>query len=145
MPEVKGPIELAGAFVAIRIMQSPELIQALTDAGLSPSAPTTILALLDTGASISALDPNLTRQLGLQERGFTQIHTPSTGPAVAPCREFDAMVVLGMGEGEPLTLTISVIEAEFASQGFLGLIGRDILNAGVLTYDGPAGVFTFSW
>lgn len=145
MPEISGPIEAAGAYIPIRIMQSPELVQALGAAGLSPATPTTILALLDTGASISALDPLLIRQLGLQERGLTHIHTPSTGPAVASCREFDAMISLGASEAEPLVLTISVIEAEFASQGFLGLIGRDILNAGVLTYDGPAGVFSFSW
>lgn len=145
MPELTGLIEAAGAFVTIKVAQSPEFIEALERSGHPASTPVAIMALLDTGASISALDPIIAHQLALQDRGTTYIHTPSTGRAVAPCKMFDAMVTLDASGPRPLSLTTSVIEAEFASQGFLALIGRDILNRCILTFDGPRGSFSLSW
>jgi hypothetical protein len=42
-------------------------------------------------------------------------------------------------------LTLQITEAELASQGFFVLIGRDILDSCVLTYDGPRSRFTLEY
>ena len=70
----------------------------------------------------------------------------STGLAGSEPRDvFDASLVLGEGESDPLESTVEVIQCDFASRGFYALIGRDILCRCVLTYDGPANMFHLSW
>jgi hypothetical protein len=53
--------------------------------------------------------------------------------------------VLGEGQGDALVLTLSVIESDFAAQGFFALIGRDVLKSCRLIYDGPAEKLTIEW
>ena len=80
--------------------------------------------------------------MSLLHRGTAEVHTPSTGLGVEHRDVFDASLVLGEGESNPLESTVEVIQCDFASRGFYALIGRDILCRCVLTYDGPANMFT---
>lgn len=146
MPAIVRPLDPRhGAMLPIRVMQSDQYVEALKKAGLPFASPTTILAILDTGASGSAIDKDIVNQLSLQYRGYAEIHTPSTGPNVDYRGVYDATVVIGEGLSPPLVATLPLIECEFASRGFYALIGRDILNRCVLTFDGPAGSFHLSW
>jgi hypothetical protein len=49
--------------------------------------------------------------------------------------------VVGEGQPHPLVTNVLAIEADLASEGFLALIGRDILDHCIFTLNGPAGTF----
>jgi hypothetical protein len=146
MPSLSGRIDPQhGPTVFVKVMQSPEYVDALKKAGRSYATPTSVMGILDTGASGSALDAQIITRMSLLHRGYTGIHTPSTGPGVEYRAVYDASLVLGEDESSPLTCTVEVVECEFASHGFFVLIGRDILSRCILTYDGPADRFTLTW
>ena len=134
-----------GAVVWVKVMQSPEYIAALKKAGLTYATPVAVLGILDTGASMSAVDNRVAIGMSLQNRGSVEIHTPSTGEGQVVHRDsFDATLVIGESQPVPLSLTTPVIACDFASRGFMALIGRDVLNLCVLTFNGPAGRFPWS-
>ncbi len=83
--------------------------------------------------------------LGLEVRGRTSIHTPSTGMAYVVRDQFEAHLVLGAAGRDALSQTLLVIESDFANQGFFALVGRDLLDLCVFHYDGPSGRFRLRW
>ena len=119
-------------------MASPQLVTKLREAGLPWPQPVIVRALIDTGASGSVLDRSMIAQLGLISKGTTSIHTPSTGSAYETREIFDASVILGPDAPRPLVLTVAFIESDLASEGFLALIGWDVLEHCILTCDGPS-------
>jgi len=146
MPALSGRIDPQhGATVFVTISQTPEYVDALKRAGRMPSMPVSVLGILDTGASGSALDSQIIARMSLLYRDNVAIHTPSSGPNLIFRDQFDATLALGDSGSPPLAVTVQVIECEFASRGFFALIGRDILDRCILTYDGPAQTFTLSW
>jgi hypothetical protein len=80
--------------------------------------------------------------MGLDPRGIVRIHTPSTGTNYEERNQYDASLVIGEGYPTPLTLTLPVLGCDFASEGFLALIGRDVLDRCFLMYDGPEKTYT---
>lgn len=52
---------------------------ALISGGLPVPAPQVIRALVDTGASVTSIDPSVLTALNLTPTGSTLVHTPSTG------------------------------------------------------------------
>jgi hypothetical protein len=146
MPTLSRPLDPRhGATVWTKVMQSPEYVDALKKAGLKYATPFSVIGILDTGANVSALDSQVIRGMSLLHRGTAEVHTPSTGLGVEHRDVFDASLVLGEGESDPLESTVEVIQCDFAGRGFYALIGRDILCRCVLTYDGPANMFHLSW
>src|SRR5207247_5577360 len=115
-----------GPLVQFKAMQSRQRVEALKRAGISFSSPSVGLGLLDTGASCSALDRGLITSLGLDFRGITYIHTPSTGAYIQPCNQFVVCIVLGETELHPLMVTLPAIESDFSTQGFQALLARDL-------------------
>lgn|SRR5574337_2095263 len=108
-----------------------------------------IRALLDTGASASCLDPSVLGQLGLTTpTGSTLVHTPTTGSTPVSADVFDIGLLIPGAEPShvPLVLpTVPVTRHDFSAQGFLALIGRDILCQCVLVYNGSMGFFTLAF
>jgi hypothetical protein len=145
MPILRGTLSDYGPMVDVKVMQSHQRSAAFKKRGLPFPQPVTVMGLIDTGASCSALDIGVANRLGLQSRGFTLIHTPSTGSEYVSRQQFDACLVLGEHERRPLVVTLPVIEAELASQGFFVLIGRDVLNKCTFTYDGKKNNFTLRY
>ena len=111
-----------GAMTFVKVMQSPQRVEALRRAGRDFASPMSALVLVDTGASSTCLDRQLIFGLGLEVRGVASIHTPSTSAAYEQRNLFDACVVLGEGQANPLVTTLPVIESDFAVQGFLGIL-----------------------
>jgi hypothetical protein len=141
MPILKGKLGAYGPVIEVKVMQSHQRIAALKKRGMAFPQPVTVLGLIDTGASCSALDINIANQLGLECRGIISIHTPSTGAGGKTCQQFDVCLVLGEHETPPLVRILPVVEGEFASQGFCVLIGRDMLAQCTFTYDGKKNNF----
>jgi hypothetical protein len=145
MPIVTGVIRPWGPTLDVKVMQSNQRSMALRKAGRMSSPPIVVPGLIDTGASISALDLEIVRSLGLEQRGETSIHTPSTGTDHEKKPTFDAMIIVGETTGFPLHVTVPVIGCELATQGFSALIGRNVLRRCRFTYDGPSDSFTLEF
>lgn len=109
--------------------------------------PVQIRALVDTGASGTCIDPSVMAPLGLTPKGQVQMCTPSTGVTPHIADQYDVSIFIPCGSNPPLTLrTVGVACVELlASQGFHALIGRDILRACLLTYNGTTGTFTLAY
>ena len=75
------------------------------------------------------------------------VHTPSTGGAAVPFLQYDVMlVILGAAQGQAWIIqALPVIESALSHQGIQGLIGRDVLDRGLLIYNGGAAQFTLAY
>lgn len=98
--------------------------------------------MVDTGASGTVIAPGVFAQLGLQPVGVTSMSTPSTTTPVSS-RLFNVDLTF-------LTNNVNVtgvvaIEAPLGGQHIQCLIGRDILQHGVLVYIGYINQFTLSF
>lgn len=135
-----GPI--VAAFVAVSVPRRDALIAA----GQVVPAPVRILALLDTGASGTAIDPSVLNTLALTPTGTTLVSSPTTGATPQTVNQYDVGFVIPAPSGAPLfSQTLPVIASELlAAQGFHALIGRDILSQCVFVYNG-SGFFTLSY
>ena len=81
MPILTGPIGRLGPMINVKVMLTHQRVAALKKANLPFTPPRIVMALVDTGAGCSGLDHQLIASLGLEFRGLTRIHTPSTGAA----------------------------------------------------------------
>jgi hypothetical protein len=107
-----------------------------------------IRALIDTGASISGVDPAALKALGLSQTGEAEIHTPSTKGVAVTTPTYDVKIAILAGRPGDLHFisdTIQVTATELTPQGFQVLIGRDILKSCILHYNGADEYFTVSY
>jgi hypothetical protein len=100
--------------------------------------PISVALLIDTGASLTAIDDAVIASLGLTPTGTARIHTPSTAgiPAVCPLYDIQIAIQGHAGAGIHSLSSLPVMGASFAAQGIGGLAGRDLLSRGRLIYSG---------
>lgn len=113
----------------------------LEDNGMEIPQPISGKALVDTGASISAVDVSVLERLGTQPIGCVRIHTPQGTDLqeIYPAK----MLFPGSKLGGVQSLTV-VGNPAIAGQGLLALIGRDILKNWLLVYNGASGNVTIA-
>jgi len=145
MPTLRGAVGHQGMMIDVKVMQPTARVEALKRAGQPFSQPVVINCLIDTGASISAVDRGVLATLGLIPRGTIPVHTPSTGDDLEIMDTFDVCFILGESESHPLVTTVSVISCGFARQGFLALLGRDVLQHCRLIWDGPNRIYQIEY
>jgi hypothetical protein len=149
VPHFTLQITQEGALLTAFIGVSQSRRAALQQAGQPVPNAVQVRALVDTGASITAVDPSVLHQLSLAPTGSTTVNTPSTGsqPMVADQYDVSLTVPAAAVHQVPLYVnTLPVICAEIlASQGFHALIGRDVLAQCVLSYNGSIGWFTLAY
>jgi len=97
-------------------------------------------ALMDTGASITAVDDSIITSLGVQPVGVTTVHTPSGS---AQQNQYPARFNFP-GSGLPQLNVHQTIGSILRPQGIIALIGRDALSNVVLVYNGPGGFITLA-
>jgi hypothetical protein len=147
MPYVNGRIGPHGATVDV-VFGVPQIrLKRLRSVQLPVPRAVHAVALIDTGASLSAVSPRILRALELQPIGQISVITPST-PAHAPDTFDRYNVALSMVAGGglcplPETLVMSV-DCWTEGEGFDALIGRDILDRCHFMYYGPEGNFTLA-
>ena len=138
---------MLNAFIGVSL----ERRSALTLAKLEIPQPVPILALIDTGASATCVDPSVMRSLKVTPTGKVPIHTPSTKNDPVEHDQYDIGLFLfvpaTIQTQPPLAFhTLPIICAElFVSQGFQVLIGRDVLSQCIFSYNGTAGHFTLAY
>ncbi len=92
--------------------------------------------LIDTGASGTLVQTATIARLGLESLGTVFLRTPTTIEPVAR-RQYLVRIVLS----ENIAFEVEVVDAPLTGQGIQGLIGRDILDQLVFTYNGPKKQF----
>jgi hypothetical protein len=129
-----GPWVLVG--VALHPRQA-----ALLDA---PPEPVKGKALIDTGASISAIDRNVAERLGLQP--INRVPIRACGDA-APFWAPTYLVLFTFAARDLEDRTVAVVGLPLSrKQGDeVALIGRDLLRTARFSYDGPAGGFSLDF
>jgi hypothetical protein len=134
-----------GPIITAYVSVSAARHAALVAAGQQIPTPVRIQALLDTGASHTAVDPTLTA-LNLTPTGTALVNTPTTGATPQAVDQYDVGMFIPSPNGDPLfNQTLPVTASELvAGQGFHALIGRDILSQCVFVYNG-SGFFTLSY
>ena len=99
------------------------------------------LALIDTGASITAVDLAVLQALGLSPIGVTQVATPER-QVEQPVYACD---ISFPGTPIPRLPFNSVIGSNIALLGYSALIGRDVLRFFQLVYNGAEGFWTLAF
>jgi hypothetical protein len=104
--------------------------------------------LIDTGASISAVDGTILARLGLAPTGVVQIHTPSTQGVPHPVNQYDVSLVIFGATNTTVVHAIPaipVMDGNYQAQGIDGLLGRDVLANSHMFYAGDVQWFTLSF
>lgn len=95
-----------------------------------------ILALIDTGASTTAISRKVVKALKLVPRGTAKVYTSSKTSEIR--NEFD--ISLCFDKGTSLTI-LRALDANLQYHSIDCLIGRDVLELGIFTYNGPGKEF----
>jgi hypothetical protein len=133
-------LQLQGPKVEIEIAVPAVLAEFLERSGLPVPPPQRGFALIDTGASITAVDEGVVASLGIQPIGQMKLSTPSQS---MPAWLY-AVQLTCSGVAMPVLELLDVVGCTLQPQGFIALLGRNFLRKGVLVYDGPTGAFTMS-
>ena len=112
------------------------LAEFLARSGLPVPLPQRGFALIDTGASITAVDEDVVASLGIQPIGRMKLSSPSHS---RPAWLYAARLTCS---GLPVLEVLDIVGCTLQPQGFIALLGRNFLRKVVLVYDGPAGCFT---
>jgi hypothetical protein len=133
---------------ALVTLGRPE-IQRRRQARMPIPQPLSIIALLDTGAERTCVDPSVVARLGLpiSGGGFSAAPGVGVGPAVFGGSTFGftyeaGLVILHPVTKPPSNLVVPELEVDslpLAAFGIEAVIGRDVLAGCVLVYNGPSG------
>ncbi len=117
--------------------------------------PLSVVALLDTGAERTCVDPSVVARLSLpvSSSGFAAAPGVGVGPAVFGGSTFGfsyeaGLVILHPVTKPPSNLVVHELEVDelpLAAFGIEAVIGRDVLAACVLVYNGSTGSATFAY
>ncbi len=134
-------LRVRGPALQVEIFVPSALAAALQQAQAPLPTPHVGLALIDTGASISAVDEPILRTLGLNPTGTIQVVTPGGQVQQA---QYDCEISF---PGTPIpTLPFnSVTGSQLSGLGYSALIGRDILRYFQLVYNGAEGFWTLAF
>lgn len=133
-PDAAGLIA-CGVLLSVEIGVHPSLAKKAT-----PGPPVFGKALVDTGATSTAIDRNVPQRLGLSPAGARDILTPN-GRATA---QLYAVELRFPGIDLPSVPSTQVAGVTLAELGLVALIGRDMLSRFVVTYNGPLGLVTLA-
>ena len=97
------------------------------------------VALIDTGADMTAIRPDLVASMGAVHIGFELISQVGTAPRRVPTYYFT--IRLGPDSQEFVVEALAVAPASSCDV----LIGRDLLSRWVLSWDGPADRLLISY
>lgn len=149
MPHLSGQVTLWGPLINVLVGVSGPRGAALTAAGQPIPAPVVARMVVDTGASLSAVDCTILQQLGLQPTGQIALHTPSTQGVPHSANQFDvSLTIYGAVPGSlPVyaAQALPVVDGSFKPQGIDGLVGRDVLAGARMIYGGPDSWYGISF
>ena len=98
-----------------------------------------VRALIDTGASGTLVQASVIEKLGLEQIGTVLLTTPSTTRPLVRY-QYHVRIVLS----RTIAFETNIVEGALVGQDIECLIGRDILEQVLFTYDGPNSRFSLS-
>ena len=135
-----------GPIIQVQIEIPPALAEILQKSSTPIPNPVEGFALIDTGASITAIDNVIFTQLSINPNGITRVGTAG-GPqqqATYPARlTFPGTSIPGVNLTKALGCNLAG-QLVLGDRRMIALIGRDILEAFILIYNGSAGMFSLS-
>ena len=141
MPRIKRTLDdltYTSPTLNVRIEPPPGLQELLRAAGQEiPSV--SLLGMIDTGASGTLVKSTAIESLGIESYAFTSLRTASTTEPLIRGK-YRVQVVLT----EAAAFEVDVVEGPLIGQKVQCLIGRDILEYVVFTYDGPNSRFSIT-
>jgi hypothetical protein len=147
MPDLTRPLSFKGAMLDILVGFGARDLQRLRRASKPIPQPIPLQAMIDTGATYTSIDAGAFRSLGLQPSGYMPISTASASWILR--EQFDVCLTIVHPSGNSgLDLVLkwfSVTHADLLQTGIPALIGCDLLDRCVFTYDGPARTFTLRY
>lgn len=112
----------------------------LSQRGVTVPNPITGLALIDTGASLTAIDETAAKNMNLPIIDVATI--ASATDAGIKANVYPAQLQIA---GAPIEITVGrALGAMLEPQGLLALLGRDFLQHLTMFYNGPRGQLTIS-
>lgn len=127
-----------GPIVDVRIEPSADASAQISAAGRTAQVPIAVRMLIDTGAEQTAIDEDKISHWGLfyVSAGFV-----ATMAGSKPVRSYDLQIQLSApGAASPWLVGPVVVMARplaFEGRPYAGVIGRDVLDRAVFTYNGP--------
>jgi len=136
---VPQALQLSGPVVQVELGIPQDLAAYYEANNIAIPSPITGRALVDTGASITAVDKPLLLRLGINPLGTANVFTPQG-------EDEQEMFPVKLGfVGTPLQINFnSVLGSDLTRQGIVALIGRDLLANCILVYNGVGGHFSLS-
>ncbi|MDE2475960.1 MAG: retropepsin-like domain-containing protein [Alphaproteobacteria bacterium] len=147
MPHLSGQVTPWGPLIHVIVSASGPRVSALTQAGQAAPQPVLAKLVVDTGASLTAIDVSILNQLGLSPTGKTPIHTPSTAGSPHQANQYDVGLTI-FGHNNSLafiSVALPVIDGSFRPQGIDGLLGRDVLASSRMIYSGADSWYGLSF
>lgn len=129
-----------GPMLPVVIQPSPSFAAALTKAGKPALQPATGMALIDTGATSSCVDGEIAQRMGLAPNGTGVISSASHEKA-----ETLTYPLRLQFPGWNVNLDcMKALAVPIAKQGFIALVGRDLLIRCLFVYNGPDGAYSLA-
>jgi hypothetical protein len=127
-----------GPILPVKISVNPSLRKYLEERSINIPLPIETMGLVDTGAAISAIDTGTARELGLRQTGRNPVFAAASNKA----EYFPVFYgTLTLFDSESVDLPLTEFPLRFDKRVRV-LLGRDVLQYFVLTYDGPGSEFT---
>jgi hypothetical protein len=134
MAELSVPIRQRGAVVRV-------LVRTPNSSGACGPFP----AYLDTGASVTVLDPGVVQTLGAEPLAEAGLHVLGRD-TVSHHGVYAVEVALAdVPPAERVWFALEALEGPINPKGTAGALGRDFISNLVLIYDGPAGRVSLRW
>ena len=132
-----------GCHFSVEIHIHPVLAQHLQKQEPPQPLPTPVVgrALLDTGATFTAIDRAAASQLNLVPVDTIQ---SGTADGQRTCPRYPARLVFP-GTSIPGINLPRAVGVDLTGQGFIALLGRDFLSRFVMIYNGPVGQIILSF
>ena len=149
MPSLTGAwSEDDGATVAVRVGVSRQELFRLRAARQPIPQPADLIALIDTGAQVTCVDPAAVRGQGLTLYGVTPVNVPAAG-GLTGAVQYAASLTVVHPSGNPtddlVVPDLPLTEVPLGPLGYQLLIGRDVLVFCTLHFDGPGRSFTLDY
>jgi hypothetical protein len=148
MPVVSKDLDETGALLEITVGWSAKDAVTQHGLGLPIPSPRQAIALVDTGAEITCIDAELSRQLQLPLEGFTPANLPAMG-GLSINQLFSASLTFMHPSGKQRNYLrlreVTVMELGLEGMPFQALLGRDFLSRCRFVYDGPRNRFRVTY
>lgn len=129
-----------GPCIQVTVSVAQAIAEQLVQQGKVVPEPISGMALIDTGASSTCIDQGAAEKLGVPVINVVKMASASHAETDANVYPI-AIEIIGPG----ININATAMGAALAAQDLLVLIGRDVLQHGMLVYNGVAGSITLSF